>query len=128
MTSPSLIDCKSGNLQIGVGEFLVPLDLLLPIDLHAPDLARRIIAVEVRASELREFLSVIDNAAGERPKLGMRMFDRRWHVRCRAKLSSCIENVSAFVHTPAVVRTTLDQISLLPKILSVVADPNIASL
>ena len=69
---------------------------------------------------------MIDEAAGDRTKLGVIVFDDRWHERRRAARTLGPERMTPFHHAPAVVPTALDQEYLFPQILPHIAGPQIA--
>src|SRR5262245_42699998 len=57
----------------------------------------------------------------------MRVVDEGRRYRRRAKLAVEIKRVTTFVNAPAVVGAALDEESLLPQVLAVLADPDVAS-
>ena len=63
------VDAEAGDLE-GVGDLLVPVDLLAVV-LERPDLAGRVVAVDVGPAQIGELLAVVDDAAGQRPRLGV---------------------------------------------------------
>ena len=121
------VDVERGNLHRGVGDFAMPHDLL-SIVLARPDLAGRVVAVKVRSLQLGKFRTVVNDSAGQRSRLGMRMLERRLHVRMRAGLAFQVKRMAAFVNAPAVVLALVDLVNLLPQILSVLSDPDVTGL
>ena len=59
------VETEAGDLQAGVGQFLVPEDLRAVVA-DAPDFAGREIAVDIGPFQIGIFLAVIDDAAGQR--------------------------------------------------------------
>src|SRR5262245_29668777 len=108
-------------------KFLVPVQLHSVV-LHGPDAAGRVIAVDIGAPEFRKPVSGIDQPAGERARLRVMVLDRRLREWRRPGGAIRVELVASLEHAPAVIRSLLDEISGLPQVLSVVPDPELASL
>ena len=99
----------------------------LPFDNPCPpDFARRIITIDISTLQIGEPLAIVDDTASQRSSFRMRMFQRRFGERRRPQFAVCVEDVTAFIHAPAKVIARLDKINLLPQILTVVTNPNIA--
>src|SRR5262249_19631910 len=96
------------------------------IVLDPPDLAGGPVAVDVGADQLGQPGAAVDPAAGERAGLAVRVLGGRWGDRVRARLALGMEDVAPFGDTPAVVGPLLDQVSLLPQVLPILGDPELA--
>src|SRR5262249_19334198 len=94
----------------------------------APDAAGREVTVEIRPPQVRQFGTVIDDAAGHRAGLGVMVLGDRLRERVRPRLAVQVERMRALQDAPAVVSALLDEVDLLPDVLAVVADPQIAAL
>src|SRR5262249_18593789 len=68
----------------------------------------------------------VDKPAGDRPEVGVVVFDDRHEDRRRPPFALGPERVAAFQHAPAVVAATLNAVDLLPQILADVAGPQVA--
>ena len=121
------ISPKPGDVEWRVDEFLMPRDLLSVVT-RTPDLPRGVIAVEIRSDQARQFLAVVDDPAGQRPRFGMMMLKRGLHMRRRSHLPGQIERMASLVDAPAVVVPLPHEVDLLPQVLTVVADPDVARL
>src|SRR5438552_17107013 len=94
----------------------------------APDAASREVAVEVRPAQPRQLRAVVDDAAGHRPRLGVVVLGDRLGERLRPRLAVEVKRMTALHDAPAVVGALLDEVNLLPEVLAVVADPQVARL
>ena len=122
------VEREAGDLERGGGDLLVPLHRLAVV-LHAPRCgrwsSRRRCTRPRRSGKL---LAVVDDAAGQRPGFRVVVFDGRLDERRRPGLAVEVERVAALRHAPAVVVALLDEVRLLPQVLAVVADPEVAGL
>src|SRR4029079_17073113 len=94
----------------------------------APNAARRMIAVDVRAVKLGERAAVIDHAARHRTGFAVVMLGRRRRQRLRTHRAVGIEDVAPLIDAPAKIIGLANKIDLLPEILAVVADPDVPGL
>src|SRR5207249_620937 len=74
------------------------------------------------------FFAVVDEPAGQRASLGMMMLDRRFHERHWGELALEIKRMVPLHDAPAVVVAFFDEERLLPQVLAVLADPEVARL
>ena len=95
---------------------------------RAPDFACREVAVNVHAVEFGEFFAVVNHAARQRPRFGMTVFDGGQNHGRRTKLAIEVKWMAAFVHAPTVVFTLSHQVGCFPKVLAVIADPDLTAL
>src|SRR5439155_26088677 len=105
-----MTDRKGSDLELSLGQ-LAPRFQSGAVVPRAPDLPRRIVAVNVNPIEFRQWLAIIDFAAGQRAHLGMGMFDGRLNDRSGAEFAVEIKRVAAFINTPSVILAATDQVS-----------------
>ena len=86
------------------------------------------VAVDVGAVQFGQLAAVIDDAAGQRAGFAVMVLGGRRRQRLRPQLAVGIEDVAPFIDAPAEVVALADEIDLLPQILAVVADPDVAGL
>src|ERR1041385_2877911 len=96
--------------------------------MRAPDFSRRIVAVNVEAVEFGKSTSVVNRSTRQRAKFGMRMFDGWGNVRSRSEFTIEIKWMAAFIHAPPIILATPDEMSRFPKVLAVVAGPDLSGL
>src|SRR5262249_34844864 len=68
------VRAEAGDGEPRVGDLALPEDLRAVV-LDAPDLSRGVIAVKIRPDEFGKLLAVVDDAARQRTRLGMRVLD-----------------------------------------------------
>src|SRR5205807_514480 len=78
--------------------------------------------------QLREFLAVVNKAAGEGARLGVVMLDRGWRHKVRPLGTVRIKRMAPFGHAPTIVVPPLDEKGLLPQILAILAHPQVPGL
>ena len=120
-----VVGAEPGDVEGRVDQLAVPGGLLAVVP-DPPDAPGGPIAVDVDPVQLGQPCAAVDPAAGERTGLAVGMVGRRQQDRVGAGLAACEEEVAPLEETPAVVATLLDQVDLLPGILPVVADPELA--
>src|SRR4051794_22754051 len=74
------------------------------------------------------FLTVVNDAPGERPKRSMVVFDCRPCEIAGSSLPVEIKRMTPFVDAPANVITRLDEVGEFPQVLPVVTHPEVAGL
>src|ERR1043166_1670822 len=97
----------------------------LPVPAQGPHVAGDEVTVEVQSVELLQSRTPIDAAAGDRIRLAMRVLDDRLFERT---LPPRLELVLPFPEVPAVIRPLLDDVDLLPLVLTDVGRPEFARL
>ena len=116
---------KLHRSQLDVAQFEIRGDgLLLRIPLQCPDLARVVVTVNVVTSQFRQPRAVINEAAGDRSKIVMRVLDDRLDEFARTFGPLRPERVPAFPDTPAVIAAALDDVNHLPQVLPDFAGPH----
>src|SRR5262249_32742993 len=101
---------------------------LLAVVPGRPDFAGRIVAVEVRPAQFRQLLAIVNEPARERPRFAVVMFEGRIDNWRRPAFAIGVEGMAALGDAPAVVGPLLEEIHLLPQILAVLSDPDVAGL
>src|SRR5262245_1459550 len=122
-----LVHSEGGDLERGIGQLAMP-ERALAVVFHSPDPAARVVSVNVGAVQLGKLASPVDDAAGERPELGVMMLDGGRHVRRGALLSVEIERVAALEDAPAVVFAGPHEMRRFPEVLPVVPHPDLSAL
>src|SRR5262249_21566232 len=102
-----------------------PGDLVL-IKARPPQLARYPVAADIGADQVLELLAVVDVAAGDGRRLGVRKAQRRRQNRRRPAPAFGANLLRPFHDRPAVVAAALDAVNHLPQLPADVADPEIA--
>ena len=92
----------------------------------APDFPGRVITIKIGSAEFGKRLFLQHNSPRQRPCLGMMMFEHRFDMRCGPKFSVQIEWMASFVDRPTIVLPLANQVHLLPKVLSIIADPDVS--
>ena len=96
--------------------------------LDPPDAAGGPVAVDVGPDQVGQAGAAVDPAAGERAGLAVGVLGGRRQDRVGARLALGDEDVAPLGEAPAVVAPLLDQVDLLPEVLAVLADPELARL
>src|ERR1041384_1789953 len=86
------------------------------------------VAINIHAVEFGELIPIIDRAACERPRFGMVMFDGRRDGRSRTELAVEVKRMAAFINAPPTILAAADEMRRFPKVLAVVADPDLPGL
>src|SRR5438067_9263845 len=89
-----------------LGEFAMPGDFVA-LEAGAPQLARDPIAADISAGQVLEPLAVVNVAAGDRGRFGVRKIECRWQNRCGAALCFRPDLLPAFHDRPAIVAAAL---------------------
>src|SRR5262249_46378814 len=113
------------NLESSSRQITAPGHLALLL-LQPPDLAGRVVAVDVGPAQGRESLTAVDQPAGQRPRLGVRVLQERPDVGRRAELAVGVEGVAAPEDAPAVVGAAAEQVDHLPEVLADIADVHVS--
>src|SRR6476661_8306824 len=86
------------------------------------------VAVDVSTGQFWQLSPMIDNTARQRPRLAVVVVRNRRRQRLRAHFPIGVKNVAAFIDAPPKIRALGDEINLLPKVLAVIAHPDVAGL
>ena len=108
------VGSEAGDLQSRIRDLLLP-EQPGAVVAGCPDLAGRVVAVNVRPTELRKTRAVVDNPARQRARLRVRVFESRLGERGWTQLAIQVEGVTPLVDAPAVVRPTLDEVEPSPR-------------
>ena len=122
-----VVGAEAGDVEGRVDQLPVP-DGLGAIVLDPPDVAGGPVAVDVGPDQVGQVRAAVDPAAGERAGLAVGVLGGRRRDRVGARLALGVEDVAPLDEAPAVIGPLLDQVDLLPEVLAVLADPELARL
>ena len=122
-----VVGAEAGDVEGRIDQLAVP-DGLRAVVLDPPDAAGGPVAVDVGPDQLGQAGAAVDPAAGERAGLAVGVLGGRRRDRVGARLALGVEDVAPLGEAPAVVGPLLDQVDLLPEVLAVLADPELARL
>src|SRR4051794_8245288 len=104
----------------------MPGDLLFSVVVsQAPHLPVLIIAVEIDITQLREFVALVNIAAGNGACFRMVMFDQGRDNRSWPAFAVRVERMSALHDAPAVIAAALHQLDHFPQVLTHIPDPRL---
>ena len=126
-SSPAWSVPKPVMLNGCIDQLAVP-DGLGAVVLDPPDAAGGPVAVEIGPDQVGQARAAVDPAAGERARLAVGVLGGRRQDRVGASLARGDEDVAPLGDAPAVVAPLLDQVNLLPEVLPILADPELARL
>src|SRR5262245_60927269 len=122
-----VIFAEGDDPERSVHEFLLHRDRFAVVAQRG-DLAGVVVAVDVSARKVLALRAAVDEAAGHRTKIGMRMFDDRLENRRGSLFAIGTEGMRTFVDAPAVIAATFDFVDRFPQILADFARPEVAGL
>src|SRR5262249_25848040 len=118
---------EGDNVQRALGDLAVRDDPAV-VELRGPQPAGHPVAADIVANQLRQPLAAVDEAAGDRGRLGVREVEVRRQDRRRAAPGVGPDRLPPFHDRPAVVAAALYAIHHLPQLPADVADPQLAGL
>ncbi len=120
-----VVGAEAGDIEGCVDQLAMP-EHFRAVVLDPPDPASGPVTVDVGPDQAGQAGAAIHPAAGNRASLAVRVLGGRRQDRVGARLPARQKNMAALRETPAVISALLDQVHLLPKVLPVLADPELA--
>src|SRR6187549_2397237 len=110
-----MTNSKCDDLQLSVGQFLLP-NHARAVVANAPDLSGRVVAIDICAVQSGEFIAIVNDATGQRPRFGMGMLRRGSNDGRRTQLAIEVKRMTSFIHAPPVILAAPDKVNRFPEV------------